>query len=111
MPENSPTCSTPSSTRTTEVEDRPPVVVESEGRFSRESLDTALTEICERLGLEASGATLLRFANNAVFRLAGDQAVVRIVGSRGLRHRVEKVVRIAAWFAEHDIPTVRLLAD
>ncbi|CAM3611549.1 aminoglycoside phosphotransferase family protein [Kibdelosporangium persicum] len=82
----------------------------SEERFSRDSLAAALTQICDSIGLDATGATLLRFTNNAVYRLAGDTAVVRIVGSRGLRHRVEKVVRMAAWFAEHDIPAVRLLA-
>jgi phosphotransferase family enzyme len=81
-----------------------------EGRFSKPRLAVALGEICARLGLDAEGATLLRFTNNAVYKLAGDQAVIRIVGSRGLRHRVEKVVRIAGWFAEHEIPAVRLLA-
>ncbi|MET0132030.1 MAG: aminoglycoside phosphotransferase family protein [Kibdelosporangium sp.] len=81
-----------------------------EGRFSRESLAAALTEICRLIGLDPEGATLLRFTNNAVYRLAGDQAVVRIVGSRAMRHRAEKVVRIAGWLAEHDIPAVRLLA-
>jgi Ser/Thr protein kinase RdoA (MazF antagonist) len=86
------------------------MVSSEEGRFSRERLAQALREICEQIGLEAEGATLLRFTNNAVYRLAGDQAVVRIVGSRGLRHRVEKVVRLAGWFAEHGIPAVRLLA-
>jgi hypothetical protein len=81
-----------------------------EGRFGKQRLAAALGEICARLGLDAEGATLLRFTNNAVYKLAGDQAVIRIVGSRGLRHRVEKVVRIAGWFAEHEIPAVRLLA-
>ncbi|ONI72772.1 aminoglycoside phosphotransferase [Actinosynnema sp. ALI-1.44] len=80
----------------------------SEGRFSRDILAAALTEVCAQIGLDATGAALLRFTNNAVYRLVGDTAVVRIVGSRGLRHRVEKVVRIAGWFAEHDIPAVRL---
>lgn len=81
-----------------------------EARFSRDILAAALTDICAQAGLDATGAALLRFTNNAVYRLAGDTAVVRIVGSRGLRHRVEKVVRIAGWFAEHDVPAVRLFA-
>jgi hypothetical protein len=85
-------------------------MVTSAERFSRQSLAVALTEVCQQTGLDPVGATLLRFTNNAVYRLAGGQAVVRIVGSKGLRHRVQKVVRIAAWFAEHDIPAVRLRA-
>jgi streptomycin 6-kinase len=85
-------------------------MVSSGGRFSRERLVRVLREICDRLGLDPEGAELLRFTNNAVYRLAGDQAVVRIVGSRAMQHRVDKVVRIASWFAEHGIPAVRLLA-
>jgi hypothetical protein len=85
------------------------MVTSGEGRFTRERLAVALAEVCARTGLDHRDATLLRFTNNAVFRLAGDQAVVRIVGSNKLRHRVDKVVRIASWFAEHDIPAVRLL--
>ncbi|GAB3913722.1 aminoglycoside phosphotransferase family protein [Kibdelosporangium lantanae] len=78
-------------------------------RFSREALAGVLREICALTGLDGTGAALLRFTNNAVYRLAGDQAVVRIVGSRGLRHRVEKVVQVAGWFARHGLPAVRLL--
>ncbi len=85
------------------------MVPASEGRFSRDRLALVLRAICDRLGLDAEGAQLLRFTNNAVYKLAGDQAVVRIVGSVALQHRVEKVVRIAGWLAEHDIAAVRLL--
>lgn len=55
-------------------------------------------------------ATLLRFTNNAVYRLAGNQAVVRIVASKALSYRVDKVVRLAGWFAERGVPAVRLTA-
>jgi Ser/Thr protein kinase RdoA (MazF antagonist) len=87
-----------------------PSMVAPDGRFTTDKLKAALAEICARTGLDASGATLLRFTNNAVYRLAGDQAVVRIVASRALRHRVGKVVQLATWFAECDAPTVRLLS-
>ena len=68
-----------------------------------------LAEICARTGLDDRDATLLRFTNNAVFQLAGDRALVRIVASRALRHRADKVVQFATWFAECGAPTVRLL--
>lgn len=80
-----------------------------DGHFTREKLAEALVAVCEVAGLDPAGADLLRMTNNAVYRLARQPVVVRIVASRTLRHRVEKVVRVATWFAEHDVPAVRLL--
>jgi hypothetical protein len=80
-----------------------------DGHFTRDKLAEALVGICATAGLDHTGAQLLRLTNNAVYRLAKHPVVVRIVASRGLRHRVEKVVRVATWFAEHDVPAVRLL--
>jgi aminoglycoside phosphotransferase (APT) family kinase protein len=82
-----------------------------DGRFTREKLDAALAETCALLGYDATGATLLRFTNNAVYALADAPVVVRIVGSRALRHRVRTVVRVAEHFARHDVPAIRLLPD
>jgi hypothetical protein len=79
-----------------------------DGDFTRDKLAGALAAVCVVAGLDHTGATLLRLTNNAVYRLARHAVVVRIVASRALRHRVEKVVRVARWFAEHEIPAVRL---
>lgn len=79
------------------------------GHFARERLVEVLAEVCAVAGFDHAGATLLRLTNNAVFRLARHPVVVRIVASRALRHRVEKVVRVATWFAEHGVPAVRLV--
>ncbi|GAA1967120.1 aminoglycoside phosphotransferase family protein [Amycolatopsis minnesotensis] len=80
-----------------------------DGRFTRVRLDAALGETCAALGLDAAGAVLLRFTNNAVYALASAPVVVRIVGSHALRHRVHKVVAVAQHFAEHGVPAIRLL--
>ncbi|MGX7823709.1 phosphotransferase enzyme family protein [Actinokineospora sp. 24-640] len=80
-----------------------------EGLFTRANLRSALAEVCRAVDLDPAGARLLRFTNNAVFLLAGAPVVVRIVGSVALRHRVRKVVELARWFTEHDVPAVRLL--
>jgi len=80
-----------------------------DGHFTRDKLAEALVGVCATAGLDPIGAELLRLTNNAVYRLVTRPVVVRIVASRGLRHRVEKVVRVARWFAEHDVPAVRLL--
>lgn len=78
------------------------------GRFAEERLADVLAVICRRAGLDHRGAQLLRFTNNAVFRLSTTPVVVRIVCSRALRHRVGKVVQIANWLAAHEVPAVRL---
>lgn len=81
-----------------------------EPRFTPEKLACALVAVCERLDLDHRGAELLRFTNNAVYKLASAPVVVRIVGSRALRHRAYKVVRVAQHFGRHDVPSVRLWA-
>ncbi|PRX47817.1 phosphotransferase family enzyme [Prauserella shujinwangii] len=80
-----------------------------DGRFTRDKLDRVLHQTCALLGLRAEGAELLRFTNNAVYSLATDPVVVRIVGSRKLRHRAHRVVRIARYFARAGVPAIRLL--
>ncbi|WP_179956647.1 phosphotransferase family protein [Amycolatopsis anabasis] len=80
-----------------------------DGRFTREKLAEVLAETCTSLGLDARGATLLRFTNNAVYALAREPVVVRIVGSVALRHRVGKVVAVARHFARHGVPAIRLV--
>ncbi|APU12144.1 MULTISPECIES: aminoglycoside phosphotransferase family protein [Actinoalloteichus] len=81
-----------------------------DGRFTIAKLTVALGEVCARVGLDPAGATLLRFTNNAVFELADRRHVVRIVASARLRHRAEKVVRMARWLAENGVAAVRLPA-
>lgn len=85
------------------------MAVTGDGHFTRDKLTEALVGVCAAAGLDPTGAELLRLTNNAVFRLVTRPVVVRIVASRALRHRVEKVVRVARWFAQHDVPAVRLL--
>lgn len=81
----------------------------ADGLFTKDKLAETLDTVCGVAGLDPSGATLLRFTNNAVFQLAKQPVVVRIVASRALRHRVDKVVKVATWLAEHDVPAVRLV--
>jgi Phosphotransferase enzyme family len=79
------------------------------GQFSPDNLAEALAAVCAEAGLDPAGAELLRCTNNAVFELATAPVVVRIVASNALRHRVDKVVRVATWLNAHDVPAVRLL--
>lgn len=79
-----------------------------QGRFTRERLGDVLAQVCAVAGLDHRGARLLKFTSNAVFRLRAP-VVVRIAGSTALRHRAPKVVAVARWLAEHEVPAVRLL--
>jgi hypothetical protein len=79
------------------------------GPLAGANLDALLATICATAGLDARGAHLIKFTCNAVFRLASVPVVVRIAGSTAVRRRAEKVVRVARWLAEHDVPAVRLL--
>ncbi|MFV2198819.1 phosphotransferase enzyme family protein [Nocardiopsis sp. LOL_012] len=74
-------------------------------------LRAVLAGICSQAGLDPRGAELIKFTNNAVFRLASDPVVVRIAGSRTVRRRIDTVIAAARWSAEHDVPAVRLIED
>lgn len=80
-----------------------------DGRFTRPRMEQVLRRTCALLGLDPAGAELLRFTNNAVYALAREPVVVRILASRALRHRVPKVVAVAEHFRRWCVPAVRLL--
>jgi hypothetical protein len=84
---------------------------ELDGRLTRDKLQRVLAAICAETGLHPSGAKLIKFTNNAVFRLTTAPVVVRIAGSSAVRDRIDTVVQIAAWLAGQDIPAVRLWPD
>src|SRR5262249_41228869 len=83
----------------------------SPGRLGRERLLTLLAAVGQQTGLDVRGAELIKFTNNAVFRMPRAGVVARIAGSRAVRQRVAKVVTVAHWLAAHDLPAVRLLPD
>jgi hypothetical protein len=80
---------------------------------SRRMTSERLREVLDRLqavtGRPTGDAELIKFTNNAVFRLPAAGAVARIAGSSTMAGRVGKVIRVARWLADHDVPAVRLL--
>ncbi|HEY2764083.1 MAG TPA: aminoglycoside phosphotransferase family protein [Pseudonocardiaceae bacterium] len=74
-----------------------------------DGLAGGLWEVCTELGLDPLGARLLRNVNNAVFRLARDPVVVRLVTLPSYVPRAELAVVAATVFAEHEVPAIRLL--
>lgn len=67
-----------------------------------------LTEACERAGLNANGARLMRLGSNAVFRLA-DPVVVRIARSAAEIPLASRTVSVARWLESESYPAVRVL--
>ncbi|MFX0574633.1 phosphotransferase [Nocardia nepalensis] len=70
-----------------------------------------LSDACATLGLDCSGAKLIKFTNNAVWSLASASVVVRIPGSAAVRDRVPKVVAVARWLADYNMPSARLIEE
>lgn len=81
-------------------------------KLTRERLTSLLETVCARAGFPfPHDAELIKFTNNAVFRLRHVPVVVRIAGSTAARDRVPAMVTAARWLARHDFPAVRLLGD
>jgi hypothetical protein len=72
-------------------------------------LARGLRAVCAELGLDATGARLLRDVNNAVFELVRDPVVIRLVTLPSYVSRAELAVAAATVFAEHGVPAIRLL--
>lgn len=83
--------------------------VHPDGRYTREKLFGALTEVCAQVGLDSTEARLLRFVNNGVFLLPDQGVVVRIVLAPSFAHRAVNVVKAARWLEANDVPAVRLV--
>ncbi|WP_436773190.1 phosphotransferase enzyme family protein [Yinghuangia sp. YIM S09857] len=78
-----------------------------EAAFTVEHARAILPDVCADAGLSAEGAVLLRFGENAVFRLA-EPVVVRVARSAGLLAEAERSVRVAEWLEGADYPAVRV---
>src|SRR5699024_2632637 len=89
----------------------PVATIAMAARFTSQKLDRVLRRACDRLGLDPAGASVLRFTNNAVYALANDPVVVRILASERLRHRVPKVVTVARHFERFGGAAVRLFGN
>ena len=72
------------------------------------TFQAVLKGVGEIVGLDTDEARLIKFTNNALFALDREQVVVRIAGSAPIAALVDTVVAAARWFAEHDLPTIRL---
>lgn len=75
-----------------------------------EEASEVLRDVCERVGLDATGARLLRLRSNAVFKLRADM-VVRITTDPDAMTRLPVVLAVARWLADRGFPAVRPVDD
>ncbi|WP_162824401.1 hypothetical protein [Peterkaempfera bronchialis] len=68
-----------------------------------------LEAACHAVGLDASGATVLRGHTNAVFLLASSPVVVKIARRGSNTAEVRRTVQLVEWLVGLDFPTVPLL--
>jgi aminoglycoside phosphotransferase (APT) family kinase protein len=72
-------------------------------------LRAALHGVCDAAGVDPTGAELIKYTNNAVYRLPAAAIVVRLGVSQLAAERAHRVTAIARWLAAHDAPVVRLV--
>lgn len=85
-------------------DEAPPV-----GRITNERLSAVLVGVQTATGMDVADARLIKFTNNAVFVLPNAKVVARIAASTTMTARVDKVIRVARWLAQGDVPAVRLI--
>lgn len=69
----------------------------------------ALTEACEKAGLDARGAELIRLGENAVFRLRSAPVVARVARSHDRLPDAQREVAVARWLDAQNVPAIRPL--
>jgi Ser/Thr protein kinase RdoA (MazF antagonist) len=78
----------------------------AERAFTSESTARTLQSACRVVGLDSRDAVLLRFGENAIYRLATSPIVVRVARSASFLADVRKELNVGRWLAQLGIPAV-----
>lgn len=76
--------------------------------FTEEGAAETLRAACRTVSLDASGATLIRLGENAIFRLPAPDVVARSARTVEYLPDVEKEVAAARWLTRHDVPATSI---
>jgi Ser/Thr protein kinase RdoA (MazF antagonist) len=76
--------------------------------FSRDVTRILLGDACDRVGLPADGAELLRIGENAIYRLASAPVVVRIARHSDHWDDAAKEVQVAGWLERAEVPAAQV---
>ncbi|MBW1601911.1 aminoglycoside phosphotransferase family protein [Streptomyces sp. JJ66] len=69
------------------------------------------SDAARKAGLDPTGAELIRFGENALFRLPSHPVIVRVARSTDYLGSVRKEVAVARWLAREGFPAARVLDD
>jgi hypothetical protein len=83
----------------------------SEAEFTSAGAAGVMEAACRSVGLGAEGAELIRFGENALFRLAVHPVIVRVARSTDYLDSVRKEVRVSRWLTGEGVSAARVLED
>ncbi|MFW6723535.1 aminoglycoside phosphotransferase family protein [Streptomyces sp. MAR4 CNY-716] len=83
----------------------------SEEGFTSARAARVMAAACRSAGLSDTGAELIRFGENALFRLASASVVVRIARGPEWLSTARKEVGVSRWLAAEGFPAARVLED
>ncbi len=75
------------------------------------SAHRALIAACDRVGLHADEAELIRLGENAMYALPAQGVVVRVARSADLVDKVCKELSVARWLASQGFPGIRVIDE
>lgn len=70
----------------------------------RRQFDAVLADVCQRVGVSAFGAQLLRLSSNAVFALPAAGLAIRISTNLAARTRITASLPVTTWLADAGFP-------
>ncbi|RGD62867.1 aminoglycoside phosphotransferase family protein [Kitasatospora xanthocidica] len=79
------------------------------GGFAEAEVVTILNAACDQVGLDPTGAVMLRGHTNAVYTLPAAGAVAKIARAGTPLESVRRTVRLVQWLTSKNFPTVELL--
>ncbi|WP_431782783.1 aminoglycoside phosphotransferase family protein [Streptomyces chumphonensis] len=85
--------------------------VRERAAFTSEGAARVATEASRKAGLDPTDVELVRFGENALFRLSAHPVIVRVARSAEYLDSVRKEVAVASWLADEDFPAARVLDD
>ncbi|NLU76154.1 aminoglycoside phosphotransferase family protein [Streptomyces sp. HNM0575] len=83
----------------------------SEAGFTSSGAAGVVTAACREAGLDGVGAELIRFGENALFRLSSHPVIVRVARSAEYLPSVRTEVAVSRWLTRERFPAARVLED
>lgn len=79
--------------------------------FTSAGAARVMAAACRQARLESDGAKLIRFGENALFRLASHPVIVRVARTADYLPSVRNEVEVSRWLAQEGFPAARVVDD